>query len=89
MLPVQKMDVIELDETLYNILVFVYEQHKKNVSVSFQKIGKQFSISKVTTQKRIYDLEQQGVLGVRIKGRMKLVYVTKEGEILLHQRKAV
>jgi len=88
MLPVQKMDTIELDETLYNILVFVYEQHQKNLSVSFQNIGKQFNISKVTTQKRIFDLEQHGVIGVRIKGRMKLVYITKEGEILLHQRKA-
>lgn len=88
LLPTQQIDTIKLDEDLYNILRFVYEQNKQNLAVTFKKISTHFSISKVTTQKRIYDLEYRGVLAIIITGRMKQVYVTREGELLLHSRTA-
>lgn len=89
MLPVQKVDTMQIDDVLYDVLLFVHEQNKRNILVSFQKIGNHFSISKVTTQKRVQELELQGLIGVKLKGRMKTVFVTSKGESLLHHRAAV
>ena len=89
MLPRPKVDSMQIADDLYNILLFVYEQNQKNILVSFQKVGRHFSISKVTTQKRVYALERRGLIGIKLKGRMKTVFVTKEGELLLHRRTAV
>ncbi len=89
MLPIQKPESIKLDITLYDILSFVYKQNKNKQSVTFQKVRRQFSISKVTTQKRIYDLEQLGLISIKITGREKIVYITREGEVFLRKRTAV
>jgi PAS domain S-box-containing protein len=89
MLPVQKVDTMQIDDALYDVLLFVHEQNKRNILVSFQKIGNHLSISKVTTQKRVHEMEIQGLIGVKLKGRMKTVFVTSKGESLLHHRAAV
>lgn len=89
MLPVKKVDTMKIDAALYDILVFVNEQNQQNILVSFQKIGNYFSISKVTTQKRVYELESKGLVGVKLMGRSKTVFVTRSGEILLHRRAVV
>ncbi|MDG6229067.1 MAG: PAS domain S-box protein, partial [Candidatus Thermoplasmatota archaeon] len=88
-LPSQKVDSLSISPQLYDLLMFVYEANQRNVSVPFQSIGDHFTISKVTTQKRVHNLERMGLVRVSVKGRMKTVFVTKDGELLLHGRPAV
>lgn len=89
LLPSQKVDTLSISSQLYDLLAFIYDENQSNVFVPFQRIGEHFSISKVTTQKRVHDLERMGLIRISIKGRMKTVFVTKDGELLLHGRSAV
>ncbi len=86
LVPSEKVEPIELDEHLYEILQYINSLNARNIVVSFQKVGKRFSISKVTTKKRLDALEQQGLITVNIKGRMKSVHVTKKAQLLLKRQ---
>ncbi|MBS3801694.1 MAG: PAS domain S-box protein [Candidatus Thermoplasmatota archaeon] len=77
---------ISLEQTLYEMLSFIYEQNQKNVVVSYGSVAKKFSISKVTNGKRVAELERKGLVSISLKGRMKSIQVTKKGEDLLQQR---
>ena len=86
-LPSEKVEKIELDEYMYRILQYIRQLNERNIVVSFQKIGKQFSISKVTTKKRLDTLQKQGLITIQIKGRIKSVHITKKAALLLQQQK--
>lgn len=77
---------ISLDEHLYNLLNFIYKENQRNVAVSFGMVGSQFNISKVTTGKRISELEQKGLISISIKGRMKTIRTTIKGKKLITNR---
>jgi DNA-binding MarR family transcriptional regulator len=81
-----EIEDVSLEESLYQILTFIYEQNQQNVIVSYNKVGSHFGISKVTTGKRILELEQKGFVTISLKGRMKSIYVTKKAEDLLSKR---
>ena len=85
-LPEQHIESISLEETLFDMLQFIYYQQKQNILISYQQVGKHFSISKVTTQKRLKQLHQQGLISIKEKGRMKVISITGKGNTLLHNR---
>ena len=86
LVPGQKIEPIELDEEIYEVLRFVKRQNESNMVVSYNKVGSHFHISKVTTKKRLDALQNQGLLSIQIKGRMKSVHITDKGRLLLERR---
>ena len=77
---------VSLEQSLYQMLSFIYEQNQKNVIVSYGSVAKKFNISKVTNGKRVAELKRKGLVSISLKGRMKSILVTKKGEDLLLQR---
>lgn len=88
-LPSKRVEDIELEDTLFDILMFVNSQNKQNVLVSYQKISQEFSISKVTTGKRLSILRDKNLVSIKMKGRSKSVSLTEKGDTLLNRRMAV
>jgi len=88
-LPSKRVKDIELEDTLFDILMFVDGQNKRNVLVSYQKISQEFSISKVTTGKRLSILRDKNLVSIKMKGRLKSVSLTGKGDALLNRRMAV
>jgi len=88
-LPNQKIDTVELDENLFEILKFIDEQKKLNLFVSFKKISQKFFISKVTTAKRLNLLEQKGLIFIKKNGKIKNIYTTEKGRILLNKMRMI
>jgi PAS domain S-box-containing protein len=81
-----EVEDVSLDESLYQILCFIYKQNQGNIVVSYNKVGKQFAISKVTTGKRILELKRKGLVTIQLKGRMKSILITKKAEDLIQKR---
>ena len=88
-LPSQKIEDIQLKEELYDILRFINEQNQKNVTVSFKKVGKEFSIVDKTTTKRLRILQDEGLIFVKKLGRTKSLNISEKGKTLLHKREIV
>jgi PAS domain S-box-containing protein len=87
--PDQKIDDIQIEDNLYDILHFIYKQNRLNSIVTFKKINKEFSIDKSTTAKRVNDLEKIGLISIIKKGRTKTVNITQKGETFINKRKLV
>jgi PAS domain S-box-containing protein len=85
-LPERKIDDIQLEESLFDILDYIQIENKRNAILSYSRIGKQFSISKVTTQRRIESLLEKGLVFTKKQGRIKTIYITDKGKNLLAQR---
>jgi len=85
-LPERQIDDVQLEETLFEILEYIQIENKRNAIVSYSRIGKQFNISKVTTQRRIESLLEKGLIFSKKQGRIKTLYITDKGKNLLTQR---
>ncbi len=88
-LPSQRMENIKLEDELYDILTYVYKQDKRNILVSFQKVSREFSISKATTARRVGSLKEKDLIFIKKRGKAKTMHVSEKGKVLLHKRKAV
>ncbi len=64
------------------ILSFINNQRKLGRDVTFKDIGKTFNITAPTTQKKIRELEERGLLRVVKQGRNKLLEPTREGSAI-------
>jgi len=89
MLPSHQMQNQYLDNTLYDLLVFIFKENKKNSLVSHKNICDHFGIVKVTAQKRIEGLLSKGLIASRKSGRSKFLHMTDKGKELLNQRKTI
>jgi len=85
-LPSQKIEDIELEDKLYEILKFIHRRNQNNMLVSFSKIGHEFSISKVTNSKYLNSLGEKGLVFIEKKGKSKTLHVTEKGKTLLQRR---
>jgi predicted transcriptional regulator len=85
-IPERKIDDIQLDEGLFDILKYIQNEAERNILVSYSRIGKKFSISKITTKKRIDFLEEKGLIISKKQGRIKILYITSKGKNLLNRR---
>ena len=88
-LPSQRIDAVELDDQVYGILTFIDKQNKNNVLISFKKISQEFSISKVTTAKRLNMLDSKGLIFIKKQGKSKTVHILDKGKLLLSGREFV
>ena len=88
-LPSCRIDVVELADKVYNVLTFIDKQNKNNVLVTFKKISKEFSISKVTTAKRLNILEEKDLIFIKKQGKSKTVHISDKGILLLKKREVV
>jgi PAS domain S-box-containing protein len=88
-LPSQKIEDIELEDKLYGVMKFIHRQNQNNILVSYSKIGDEFSISKVTTNKYLNSLGEKNLVFIKKRGRLKTVYVTEKGKTLIQRRIAI
>jgi PAS domain S-box-containing protein len=83
----EQIEDIILESDFYNILLYIKRENDSNSAVPYKDIGKTFSISKVTTQKRIKMLEEKGLISIKKRGKMKILTITKKAEIILKKQK--
>ena len=88
-LPHQKIEHVQIEDELFDILTFIHEQNQNNSVVSFTKIKKEFSIVRSTTTKRLRMLEEKGLISIKKQGRSKTAYVSEKGKTLLNKRTVI
>ena len=88
LLPGQRIEDVIIDDDVYSLLRYVYEENQNNSIVSIKKIMSKFQISFVTAAKRVEALEEDGLLFVRKQGKMKTPFVTDKGKNLLRKKRA-
>ena len=86
LLPGKKMGDIEIEDELYDILRFIYEQNQNNLIVPFKKIRQRFSIAYSTTAIKLKILEDEELIFIKKHGRFKTVHVTEKGKTLLDKK---
>ena len=85
-LPEEDIKNIEIEDELFDILRFIYEQNKNNSMVSFKKIRQKFSIAYSTTAIKLKILVDKELIFVKKYGRFKTVYISEKGKSLLNKR---
>jgi PAS domain S-box-containing protein len=88
-LPSQKTEDLIIEDDLFDIVKYIYEQNKLNAVVSFKKVMNQFKIAYVTAASRLDSLEKTGLVFFKKQGKIKAIYITEKGKSLLHKRKSV
>jgi len=89
LLPSQKLEGLILDDIIYDMLKYVYEQNQSNSMVSFKKIITKSNVSYSTAAKRLDILEEKGLIFIKKQGKFRMVYVTEKGKALMHKRQTV
>ena len=88
-LPSQQTDDLIIEDDLFDIIKYVYEQNNLNTVVSFKKVMNRFNIAYVTAASRLESLEKTGLVYFKKQGKLKAIYITDKGKNLLHKRKIV
>ncbi len=86
MLPSQKVEGIIIEDNLYDMLKYIYQQNEKNALVPYKKIMGKFSIAYSTAAKRLEELESKGLIFTKRQGKLRTVFVSDKGKTLLHKR---
>ena len=89
LLPSQKLEGLILDDVIYDMLKYVYEENQSNSMVSFKKIITKSNIAYSTAAKRLDILEEKGLIFIKKQGKFRTVYVTEKGKALLHKRQTI
>lgn len=85
-LPSQRIKGITLEDSVYEILKFIYQQNQNNALVPFKKVMSKFKISYSTAAKRLEGLEEKGLIFTRRQGKLRAIYISEKGKTLLHKR---
>jgi PAS domain S-box-containing protein len=88
-LPSQTIRDIQLQDYMYDVLGFINEQNQNNTIVTYKKISQEFSISKVTTAKRLDIIKEKGLILIKKHGKSKNIYITGKGKTLLNKKKII
>ena len=86
-LPSQKTEDIIIQDDIYDILKYIYQQNLDNAIVSVKKIMAKFNITYVTAASRIKSLESKGLIFSKKQGKFRTIFVAEKGKKLLHKRK--
>jgi len=86
MLPSQKVEGIIIQDNLYDMLKFIYQQNEKNSLVPYKKIMEKFNIAYSTAAKRLEELGNKGLIFTKRQGKLRTVFVSDKGKTLLHKR---
>jgi PAS domain S-box-containing protein len=85
-LPSQKIEGITLQDSVYDMLKFIYEQNQNNALVPYKKVMSRFKIAYSTAAKRLENLENKGLIFTKRQGKLRTVYISEKGKTLLHKR---
>ncbi len=85
-LPSQKVEGIIIEDNLYDMLKYIYQQNEKNALVPYKKIMGKFNIAYSTAAKRLEELENKGLIFTKKQGKLRTVFVSDKGKTLLHKR---
>jgi len=86
LIPSQKVEGLIIEDTLYEILKYIFEQNNNNALVSVKKIMNRFEIAFSTTSARLEKLESKGLIFTKRQGKLRTVYISDKGKTLLHKR---
>jgi len=86
LLPSQKIEGLIIEDEAHNILKYIYEQNQISSVVSYKKVMKKFKIAYVTAAKKLDILEAKGLILTKREGKLRTIYITEKGKILLHKR---
>ena len=86
-LPSQKTEDLIIEDDIYYILKYIYEQNQDNAIVSVKKVMARFNITYVTTASRLNSLEKNGLISTKKQGKLKAIFITEKGKKLIHKRK--
>jgi len=88
-LPSQTIRDVQLEDYMYDVLGFINEENQNNTIVTYKKISQRFSISKVTTAKRLDKIKEKGLIIIKKQGKSKNIYISEKGKILLNKKKII
>jgi PAS domain S-box-containing protein len=88
-IPGQRISDIQLEEYIYDILLFINIQNQKNTIITYKSISRNFSISKVTTAKRLNILKEKGLILIKKHGKTKTIRISEKGMTLLKSRQII
>ncbi|MFO7677272.1 MAG: PAS domain S-box protein, partial [Thermoplasmatota archaeon] len=86
LLPSQKLDNLILDDDIYDMLKYVYEQNQNYSMVTMKKIITKFNLAYSTAAKRLSSLEEKGLIFLKKQGKFQTVYSTEKAKTLLQKR---
>jgi PAS domain S-box-containing protein len=84
--PSQKIEGIILEDSVYSMLKFIYEQNQNNALIPYKKVMAHFKIAYSTAAKRLEELESKGLIFTKRRGKLRTVYISDKGKTLLHKR---
>ena len=82
------VDLIIEDDSI-EILKYIYEQNQINAIVSFKKVISKFKITYVTAASKLKNLEKIGLIFTKKQGKLRAIFVTEKGKMLLNRRKTI
>ena len=85
-LPSQNVEDVIIDDELYNILKYIFQENKKNMKVSIKKLTKTFHMTYPTIKVKLDNLLGTQLIYIKREGKLKNIYVTDKGKMLLHKR---
>ena len=88
-LPSQTIQDVQLEDYMYDVLGFINEQNQNNTIVTYKKISQKFSISKVTTAKRLDIIKDIGLILIKKQGKSKNIFISEKGKTLLNKKQII
>lgn len=88
-IPSQKTEDLTIEDELFDIIKYIYEQNQLNAIVSLKKVMNRFKIAYVTTANRLDSLEKLGLLYSKKQGKIRAIFLTDKANRLIHMRKSV
>ncbi|TFG21776.1 MAG: PAS domain S-box protein, partial [Promethearchaeota archaeon] len=86
LLPSKKIDDLIIDDEVYDLLKYIFEQNQLNSMVSIKKLTGEFKIAYVTAINRLKVLEENNLIFSKKEGKHKTLYITDKGKNLLQKR---
>lgn len=88
-LPSKKVEDIKIKDELFDILIFIEKENKKNSLVSLKKIMSEFNIVYYTASKRVKQLIDEGLVFTKKYGKSRVVHLTEKTKTLLAHRETI
>ncbi len=88
-IPSKELKSIGLEDGVYDILHYIWQQNTKNRLVIQRDICSHCKISKITAQKRIEDLLNKNLVITKKQGRSKYLHATDKGKELLKRQATI
>ena len=86
LLPSQKIEGLTIEDEVYDILRYIYEQNQNNAVVPIKKIMGKFTLAYSTVAKRLQILETKGLVFTKKQGKLRTVTISDKGKTFLHKR---